>query len=191
MVNIVLLIPRHPIPPPLLRRCFLALLPLLLAGGCDDRLPSQWSPPTTQTDTASNNSFVINGNGYAQRLFDFGDNTARAYYFSADTLTSVWSTGSFRDSSGRTIPAAVNITFPGASSGTYHWDNAFEFPLSPCKVRITIDTAEYLSVSGVTQAFVLIDASRQRILGTYAGILQNRYSGTVTVSNGRFQGAYF
>jgi hypothetical protein len=173
-----------------------ALLPALLltallltGGGCGDRLPSEWRPPPV--DSASNNSFVIDGNGYAQRLFDFGDNSARAYYFPDDTLSYIWNTATLRDSSGRTIPAAVNITFPGSSSGTFRWDNAFAFPQSPCKVRITIDTAEYLSIDGLTQAYVIIEGPTQRIRGSYAGTLRSRFGSDVTVSNGRFHGAYF
>jgi hypothetical protein len=167
------------------------LLAVLVLAACDDRLPTGWGGPETPHDTTSNNSFLIDGNGYRMKLYDFGEGTAVAYYFSADSVTSVWNTGAFRDSSGRRQAVAVHISFPGASSGVYAWDDAFLHPASQRRVRITIDTAEYLSVSGLTQAFVLVDASRQTISGQYAGVLRNRYGGYVTVSDGRFKGAYF
>lgn len=173
----------------------LALLSVLLAGlafttpGCEDRLPS--SPPSVVPADTSDNMFVLDGNGHQDDVYRFSRHSARAYYFSDDTLTSILDAEVITGPAGKQVHAVVHINIPGMSSGLYEWSDGTIDAAAKSKVRIAIDTVEYVSVRGSTQVFFVLDPVSRRVFGSYAGVLESRAGKQVRLTRGHFDGGFF
>ena len=173
----------------------LAALPVLyiwlaiLAWGCEDRLPGDLVP--TAPADSSDNMFVLDGDGYSQSVFRFSRHSARAYFFSDDTLSSILNAEVITGPTGKQVQVVVHINIPGMASGVYEWKNGIIDAEAKSKVRIAIDTVEYVSVVGSTQVFFVLDPSSRRLFGAYAGILESAAGKQVRVTRGHFDGGFF
>ena len=159
------------------------------AAGCEDRLPSELLP-VAPADT-SDNMFVLDGDGHQNDVYRFSRHSARAYYFSDDTLTSILDAEVITGPAGKQVHTVVHINVPGMSSGLYDWSDGTIDVASKSKVRIAIDTVEYVSVRGSTQVFFVLDPVSRRVFGSYAGVLESRAGKQVRLTRGHFDGGFF
>ena len=175
----------------ILSACAVTLVLCSLYPGCYDRLPTDWAPPQSKTDSLSDNAFILDGDAYRQQAFNFTSQSARAYYFPIDTMTNVWNTDSIFGPGGKRIPVIAHIHFPGDTNGVFLWENGIANPGAKSKVRIIIDSEEWVSLDGRTKVEVLQETSSTRISGTYEGVVQHKDGRRIILSQGRFRGVYF
>ena len=166
----------------------LSVIVVLLAS-CDDRLPTDWIPPSP---TISDNAFILEGNGFNHQVFNFSMQSARGYYFPEDAYSSIWNADSIFDDSGRKIYVTVQISFPGDTAGAFEWEDAYNDPFAKSKVRVFIVTEEWVSTSTGNTTVEFIDAKpTRRVRGSFEGILQNKSGSRIIVSHGVFHGPFF
>jgi hypothetical protein len=175
-------------------RCFASIAVasfglLLAASGCEDRLPSELPAPAPAD--SSDNMFVLDGDGHQNDVYRFSRHSARAYYFSDDSLTSILDAEQITGPGGKQVHAVVHINIPGMSSGVYEWSDGTIDAAAKSKVRIAIDTVEYVSVRGSTQVFFVLDPATRKLFGAYEGVLESRAGKQVRLTRGRFDGGFF
>ncbi|MBL0176607.1 MAG: hypothetical protein IPP94_15305 [Ignavibacteria bacterium] len=158
-------------------------------SGCEDRLPAQALGPGP-SDT-SDNMFVLDGDGYQGAVFSFPRRSAIAYHFTDNDMTSILNAERITGPGGRQVQAVVHITVPGLASGSFPWKDGTVDPTPMNKVRIAIDSVEYVSVSGSTQVFYTLDPVSRKVRGGYSGILESGAGKQVRLSSGRFDGGFF
>jgi hypothetical protein len=165
------------------------LLACIMLPACEDRLPTNWTPPQ---ETVSDNAFILEGNGYQHRVFNFSMGSARMNYFPDDNYTSIWNFDSLFDTEGKKIYVTMQITFPGKDPGVYAWQDAFHDVPARSIVRLNVPPVEWVSTAtGSTEVEISGEGKDRRLHGQFEGVLQNSAGQRIIVSHGAFNGPIF
>lgn len=176
--------------PPVL--CAVAVAWLLVHAGCSDRLPTSYTPIEPPVDTISVNSFVLDGAGWNNALFNLNATPARAYTFPNDSLTSIWKGDLVPRAGAPPVQVTLQIDLPQAGAGVHAWGDAITQPTVRSKAILRLDAVEYASVSGQTQVWSVWVGGRLLLQGHFAGTMRARSDGrTLLVRDGRFLAEFF
>lgn len=172
--------------------CVLVVAWLVALAGCSDRLPTTYTPVEPPVDTISVNSFVLDGAGWNNALFNLNATPARAYTFPNDSLTSIWKGDLVPRSGGAPVQVTLQIDLPQAGAGVYAWGNAIAQPTVRSKAILRLDAVEFASESGETQVWSVWIAGRLLLQGHFNGTMRARSDGrTLLVRDGRFLAEFF
>lgn len=172
--------------------CMLVVATLLVSAGCSDRLPTSYTPLEPPVDTVSINSFVLDGAGWKNALFNLNATPARAYTFPNDSLTSIWKGDLVPRTGGAPVQVTLQIDLPQAGAGVYAWGNAIAQPTVRSKAILRLDAVEFASESGETQVWSVWIAGRLLLQGHFNGTMRARSDGrTLLVRDGRFLAEFF
>jgi hypothetical protein len=172
--------------------CMLCVAWMLVLAGCSDRLPTTYTPVEPPVDTISVNSFVLDGAGWNNVLFNLNATPARAYTFPNDSLTSIWKGDLVPRSGGAPVQVTLQIDLPQAGAGVYAWGNAIAQPTVRSKAILRLDAVEFASESGETQVWSVWIAGRLLLQGHFNGTMRARSDGrTLLVRDGRFLAEFF
>lgn len=178
-----------PLPPVF---CAVVAAWMLVHAGCSDRLPTSYTPLEPPVDTISVNSFVLDGAGWNNALFNLNATPARAYTFPNDSLTSIWKGDLVPRAGAAPVQVTLQIDLPQAAPGVYAWGDAIAQPTVRSKAILRLDAVEYASVSGQTQVWSVWAGGRLLLQGHFAGTMRARSdSRTLLVRDGRFLAEFF